>query len=75
MIYDSALRTKYSVQYMREFTLSSSSPTLNGGKSAKGEAEEENKDPFIPHVIYDALKEKTRFDAMRVSDHAGFSSI
>ncbi|KAJ7827322.1 hypothetical protein B0H14DRAFT_3088382 [Mycena olivaceomarginata] len=59
--------------FLREFILSvSAKKPVNGGVGGKGKgkvspAEEQEEEPeaFIPTHIYDALKEKKRFDGMR----------
>jgi hypothetical protein len=51
---------------MKEFVVVPLKPTLVLGKPQKNTAEDEVREPFVPHVVYDALKGKKRFDSMRV---------
>jgi ubiquitin carboxyl-terminal hydrolase 10 len=60
------------IQFLKEFSLRDVSK--EGDEKGKevdkpraGEGEEENpRDAFIPYYIYDAMKEKKRFETMRV---------
>lgn len=58
------------VEFLKEFQYSGKS---NGKAEVKGKAKEreedagdDDMDAFIPTKIYDAMKEKKRFDTMRV---------
>lgn len=54
------------VEFLREFEVEEREAGKGKGKG-RDEREEEELDSFIPTKVYDAMKEKKRFDNMRVS--------
>lgn len=68
------------VRFLKEFIPKTKSTSEGKGKAVErpinGHTDEQDNlmDSFIPTYVYDALKEKKRFDHMRVSLHLGYPS-
>ena len=72
------------VRFLEEFVYEEKMPLptqqsrqQTGNANAKGEdgKEDDGVDSFIPTYVYDAMKEKKRFDNMRVRSRAPVSSL
>jgi ubiquitin carboxyl-terminal hydrolase 10 len=55
------------VEFLKEFKMDEVDEKGKDAKRKQREEEEEGKDSFLPGFVYDALKQKKRFDNMRVS--------
>lgn len=62
------------IEFLKEFELEQDKKGKVAGKGKeKREEEDDDLDSFIPSKIYDAMKEKKRFDSMRVSPYSIYS--
>jgi ubiquitin carboxyl-terminal hydrolase 10 len=55
------------VEFLKEFKIDEVDEKGKGGKGKQREEEEDGPGSFLPSFVYDALKQKKRFDNMRVS--------
>jgi len=55
----------FSVAFMKEFQ-SLPPPPFSAKRQQEEEEEDKGRDSLVPSYVYDALKEKKRFDSMRV---------